>query len=151
MPPPSLLEQHIAQAIAAADGWIGFDQFMQLALYQPGLGYYSGGLPKIGTMPEGGSDFVTAPEMSPLFGEVLAVQVAQALEDHPGVKLVVYPKQGKKNDKSKVYQVRRGDSISSIAARFQVAINDVMRWNQLDKGDYLKPGQELTLFVKNNS
>lgn len=50
-----------------------------------------------------------------------------------------------------VYQVRRGDSISSIAARFQVAINDVMRWNQLDKGDYLKPGQELTLFVKNNS
>ena len=77
MPPPSLLEQHIAQAIAAANGWIGFDQFMQLALYQPGLGYYSGGLPKIGTMPEGGSDFVTAPEMSPLFGEVLAVQVAQ--------------------------------------------------------------------------
>ncbi len=69
----------------------------------------------------------------------------------PGMKLVVYPKQGKKNDKSMVYQVRRGDSISSIAARFQVAINDVMRWNQLDKGDYLKPGQELTLFVKNNS
>ena len=57
----------------------------------------------------------------------------------PGMKLVVYPKQGKKNDKSMVYQVRRGDSISSIAARFQVAINDVMRWNQLDKGDYLKP------------
>ena len=69
----------------------------------------------------------------------------------PGMKLVVYPKQGKKSDKSMVYQVRRGDSISSIAARFQVAINDVMRWNQLDKGDYLKPGQELTLFVKNNS
>lgn len=83
MPPPSLLEQHIAQVITAANGWIGFDQFMQLALYQPGLGYYSGGLPKIGTMPEGGSDFVTAPEMSPLFGEVLAVQVAQALE-HTG-------------------------------------------------------------------
>ena len=38
MPPPSLLEQHIAQVIAAANGWIGFDQFMQLALYQPGLG-----------------------------------------------------------------------------------------------------------------
>ncbi|WP_042011055.1 lytic transglycosylase [Aeromonas fluvialis] len=69
----------------------------------------------------------------------------------PGMKLVVYPKQGKKSDKPMVYQVRRGDSISSIAARFQVAINDVMRWNQLDKGDYLKPGQELTLFVKNNS
>lgn len=68
----------------------------------------------------------------------------------PGMDLVVYPKQGKSN-KSVVYQVRRGDSLSSIAARFQVAINDVMRWNQLDKGDYLKPGQELTLFVNNNS
>ncbi len=65
--------------------------------------------------------------------------------------LVVYPKQGKSSNKSVVYQVRRGDSLSSIAARFQVAINDVMRWNQLDKGDYLKPGQELTLFVNNNS
>ncbi|HEH9416604.1 TPA: LysM peptidoglycan-binding domain-containing protein [Aeromonas sobria] len=69
----------------------------------------------------------------------------------PGMKLVVYTKPGKKSGKSMVYQVRRGDSVSSIAARFQVAINDVMRWNQLDKGEYLKPGQELTLFVKNNS
>ncbi|PJG59005.1 lytic transglycosylase [Aeromonas cavernicola] len=68
----------------------------------------------------------------------------------PGMKLVVYsPK--RKSNQSMVYQVKRGDSISSIAARFQVAINDVMRWNQLDKTDYLKPGQELTLFVKNNS
>ena len=69
----------------------------------------------------------------------------------PGMKLVVWPKQGKGSNKSMVYQVRRGDSLSSIAARFQVAVNDVMRWNQLGKSDYLKPGQELTLFVKNNS
>lgn len=69
----------------------------------------------------------------------------------PGMKLVVWPKQGKSSNKSMVYQVRRGDSLSSIAARFQVAVNDVMRWNQLGKSDYLKPGQELTLFVKNNS
>ena len=69
----------------------------------------------------------------------------------PGMKLVVYAKQGSTRSKSMVYQVRRGDSVASIAARFQVAINDVMRWNQLDKGDYIKPGQELTLFVKNNS
>ena len=69
----------------------------------------------------------------------------------PGMQLVVYPKGGKQNGKSMVYQVRRGDSISSIAARFQVAINDVMRCNQLDTGDYLKPGQEITMFVKNNS
>lgn len=69
----------------------------------------------------------------------------------PGMKLVVWPKQGKGSNKSMVYQVRRGDSLSSIAARFQVAVNDVMRWNQLGKSDALKPGQELTLFVKNNS
>ncbi|HDZ8833492.1 LysM peptidoglycan-binding domain-containing protein [Aeromonas dhakensis] len=69
----------------------------------------------------------------------------------PGMKLVVWPKQGKGGNKSMVYQVRRGDSLSSIAARFQVAVMDVMRWNQLGKSDYLKPGQELTLFVKNNS
>ena len=69
----------------------------------------------------------------------------------PGMKLVVWPKQGKSSNKSMVYQVRRGDSLSSIAARFQVAVMDVMRWNQLGKSDYLKPGQELTLFVKNNS
>ena len=69
----------------------------------------------------------------------------------PGMKLVVWPKQGKGSNKSMVYQVRRGDSLSSIAARFQVGVNDVIRWNQLGKSDYLKPGQELTLFVKNNS
>ena len=77
---PSPLPTLIAKAIAEAGGWVGFDRFMQMALYQPGLGYYSGGLPKIGAMPEGGSDFVTAPELSPLFGEMLAVQVAEALE-----------------------------------------------------------------------
>lgn len=48
------------------------------------------------------------------------------------------------------YQVGRGDSLPSIAARFQVAAMDVMRWNQPGKGDDLKPAQELTLFVKNN-
>jgi len=55
-------------------GWIGFDRFMDLALFAPGLGYYSGGAHKFG--PDG--DFVTAPEISPLFGKTLARQVAQA-------------------------------------------------------------------------
>ena len=67
--PPSLttaLQAHIAQAIAAAGGWIGFDRFMALALYTPGLGYYAGDLPKFGTLPSSGSEFVTAPEMTPL-------------------------------------------------------------------------------------
>ena len=70
---------HITQAIAAAGGWLGFDRFMALALYTPGLGYYANDSTKFGAMPGSGSDFVTAPELSPLFGQTLAVQVAQAL------------------------------------------------------------------------
>ena len=82
------LNQHIAQAIAARKGWIGFDEFMALALYAPGLGYYANESAKFGSLPDtmrsgervAGSDFVTAPEMTPLFGQTLAVQVAQALQ-----------------------------------------------------------------------
>ena len=65
--------------IAAAGGWLPFDRFMAMALYEPGLGYYTGGRRKFGRMPDEGSDFVTAPEMSPLFGRTLARQVAQAM------------------------------------------------------------------------
>ncbi|WP_227001437.1 class I SAM-dependent methyltransferase [Pulveribacter suum] len=53
---------------------------MQLALYAPGLGYYARESPKFGTMPHSGSDFVTAPELSPVFGQLLARQVGQALQ-----------------------------------------------------------------------
>ncbi|MBP9906785.1 MAG: SAM-dependent methyltransferase [Rhodoferax sp.] len=84
----SELQQVLCGALAAGDGWLGFDSFMHLALYAPGLGYYAHGSAKFGTMPyavhEGervpGSDFVTAPELSPLFGWALAQQVAQALQ-----------------------------------------------------------------------
>ncbi len=82
------LEAHIAQAIAHKGGWIGFDAFMALALYTPGLGYYANDSAKFGTLPYAmhqgervaGSDFVTAPELTPLFGQTLAAQVAQALQ-----------------------------------------------------------------------
>jgi SAM-dependent MidA family methyltransferase len=78
------LHAHIAKAIGAAGGWIGFDHFMALALYTPGLGYYANDSLKFGLMPTGvkggGSDFVTAPELSPRFGQTLARQVAQALQ-----------------------------------------------------------------------
>ena len=73
------LHRHIAQAIADAGGWLGFDRFMELALYTPGLGYYANDSTKFGAMPESGSDFVTAPELTPLFGQTLAVQVGEAL------------------------------------------------------------------------
>ena len=65
----------IQQEIKKAGGWIDFSQFMQLALYAPQLGYYSAGNQKFGT----GGDFVTAPEISELFGQTLAQQVAQIL------------------------------------------------------------------------
>jgi len=74
------LKAQIQQQIQNAGGWIGFDAFMAMALYTPGLGYYAHGSTKFGALPQSGSDFVTAPEMSPLFGQALARQVAQVLE-----------------------------------------------------------------------
>ncbi|MBQ0930004.1 SAM-dependent methyltransferase [Ideonella sp. 4Y16] len=76
----SALAARIRAAIAEAGGWLPFDRFMALALYEPGLGYYTSARRKFGLMPDSGSDFVTAPELSPLFGRALAAQVAQALE-----------------------------------------------------------------------
>ncbi len=73
------LVQHIAQQIRDAGGWIGFDRYMDLALYAPGLGYYAAGARKFGDSSTGG-DFVTAPEISPLFAQALAAQVAQVFE-----------------------------------------------------------------------
>jgi SAM-dependent MidA family methyltransferase len=73
------LAQRIRAAIAAEGGWLPFDRYMAMALYEPGLGYYAHGGRKFGAMPASGSDFITAPEMSPLFGRALAVQVQQAL------------------------------------------------------------------------
>jgi SAM-dependent MidA family methyltransferase len=70
----------VHKAILAAQGWLPFDQFMALVLYEPSLGYYANQQPKFGAMPQSGSDFVTAPELSPLFGATLAQQVAEALK-----------------------------------------------------------------------
>lgn len=66
----------IAEAIEAAGGWIGFDRYMQYVLYEPGLGYYSGGSTKFGAA----GDFVTAPELS----DALARAVVEALAEPLG-------------------------------------------------------------------
>lgn len=83
LPPPSAdalahsqsLVQTIRQEIAAGGGWISFARYMELALYAPALGYYAAGARKFGAA----GDFVTAPEMTPLFGQALAGQVAQVM------------------------------------------------------------------------
>ncbi len=71
----------IRAEIDRAGGWTPFSRFMELALYAPGLGYYSAGAAKIGRHPDSGSDFVTAPEMTPLFARALARPVAEVLAE----------------------------------------------------------------------
>jgi SAM-dependent MidA family methyltransferase len=70
----------IQNKIRDNNGWLSFADFMHAALYTPGLGYYSGGAKKFGL----GGDFVTAPEISVLFGQTLANQVAQVLAESHG-------------------------------------------------------------------
>ena len=75
-----LLAERLREVIRAAGGWISFADFMQQILYMPGYGYYSAGALKFG---EGG-DFVTAPEISPLFSQCVAGQIAQVLRASGG-------------------------------------------------------------------
>ena len=70
----------IHREIAAASGSIPFSRFMELCLYAPGLGYYSAGHRKFGP----GGDFVTAPEVSPLFGRCLARSCGEVLQSLGG-------------------------------------------------------------------
>jgi len=66
----------IGAEIDAAGNWISFARYMELALHEPGLGYYAGGARKFGA----DGDFTTAPELSPLFGRTLARQVGELLQ-----------------------------------------------------------------------
>ncbi len=83
LPPPDEFSQHlmnrlralIRDEIMAAGGHISFSRYMELALYAPGLGYYSAGRQKFGAA----GDFLTAPEISPLFSRCLARQCAQLI------------------------------------------------------------------------
>lgn len=80
--PDTFLQRHsqtlthlIHDAVRERGGWIGFDHYMQMALYQPGLGYYTAGSERFG--PNG--DFVTAPMLGQLFAASLASQCAEIL------------------------------------------------------------------------
>jgi SAM-dependent MidA family methyltransferase len=95
-PPPEAathsrkLAEHIATAILDEGGWIPFSRYMDLALYAPGLGYYSAGSRKFG----GEGDFVTAPEISPMFARCLAMQAQQVLDRTQGDILELGPGSG---------------------------------------------------------
>jgi SAM-dependent MidA family methyltransferase len=73
----TLARAHLTSEINAAGGWLSFERFMDLALYAPGLGYYSGGARKLGA----DGDFTTAPEVSRLFGACVAAQCAEILSE----------------------------------------------------------------------
>ena len=66
------LAARIEAELRAGDNWMSFARYMEMALYEPGLGYYAAGSAKLGA----GGDFVTAPELTPLFGRALARQIA---------------------------------------------------------------------------
>ncbi len=88
LPPPTAeeqalsarLQQRIRAEIAAAGGAISFARFMDLALYAPGLGYYTAGKTKFGAA----GDFTTAPELGSLFARCLARQCQAILAELGG-------------------------------------------------------------------
>ena len=92
LPPPSLEARlhgeqvlaHITAAIDEAGGWISFADYMGVVLYAPGLGYYSAGARKFGAA----GDFVTAPELTPLFGVALATAAADVIDRLPDGDLI---------------------------------------------------------------
>ena len=81
----------LRSAIAKAGGWLSFARFMERALYAPGLGYYAAGARKFGA----DGDFVTAPEISSLFGQTLAISIAEVLQQTGGGVLELGPGSGK--------------------------------------------------------
>ncbi|MBU3548480.1 class I SAM-dependent methyltransferase [Polynucleobacter sp. P1-05-14] len=72
----ALLKGKIASQIALKGGWLPFSRYMEMALYEPGMGYYSAGAHKLGA----GGDFTTAPELSPLFGAAICSTLLPVLE-----------------------------------------------------------------------
>jgi SAM-dependent MidA family methyltransferase len=98
LPPPGAdaashsqrVAEHIAETIAAEGDWIPFSRYMELALYAPGLGYYAAGTRKFGA--EG--DFITSPEISPMFARCLALQAGQVLKSVGGAILELGPGSG---------------------------------------------------------
>jgi SAM-dependent MidA family methyltransferase len=134
LPEPPEELKHLSAELAncirnkiAADGPIPFSQYMEMALYEPGLGYYSAGLQKFGA----GGDFVTAPQLGNVFARCLANQVAQI-----GAMLPAYE------------IVEAGAGSGMLAADLLKALQDRQppaRYRILERSAYLRQVQKETL------
>ncbi|MEW8506493.1 MAG: class I SAM-dependent methyltransferase [Candidatus Thiodiazotropha sp.] len=80
------LMRQIRRTIEKANGALPFDRFMEMALYAPGLGYYVAGSRKFGEQ----GDFITSPEVSPLFAQCLARQVEPVLQEVEGGEILEF-------------------------------------------------------------
>ncbi|MEO8297931.1 MAG: SAM-dependent methyltransferase [Burkholderiales bacterium] len=122
----------IGREIAARGGWLGFEPYMALALYAPGLGYYARDARQFGSLPQAGSDFITAPELSPLFGRALARQVAQALAA---------------SGTREVWEFGAGSG--ALAAELMLALGDTIdRYTIVDLSATLRQRQQATVHTR---
>src|SRR5688572_13593925 len=124
----------ISEEIAARGGWISFARYMELALHEPGLGYYAGGARKFGAH----GDFVTAPELSSLFGRTLARQLrefprileigagsgalAGTLLDELGCEYLILETSTELRDRQRMRLGDRVRFLDSLPARFSGAV-----------------------------
>jgi SAM-dependent MidA family methyltransferase len=107
----------IAACLRTAGGWLSFADYMEMALHLPGLGYYAGGSHKFGK--EG--DFVTAPELTPLFGQTLAQQVAQVLGAvPPAPSLPTVLEVGAGSGKLAADLLAALESLNALPARYEI-------------------------------
>jgi SAM-dependent MidA family methyltransferase len=114
----------ICEDIVRAGGAISFSRYMELALYAPGLGYYSGGAAKLG--PAG--DFVTAPELSPLFGRCIARQALEVIEALGGGEVL-----------------ELGGGSGALAAAALEESGGRLAWNMLEPSPELRARQQARL------
>lgn len=128
------LSRLVQQKINQSSGWINFAEYMLMALYTPNLGYYSGGSQKFGNINHGGGDFVTAPEMTPLFAQALARQASQVLQETQGNILEL------------------GAGTGKLAADILLALHAIgqqpKQYYILEVSDHLRSVQEETLLAK---
>lgn len=106
------LIESIRARIAESGGWLPFSEYMELALYAPGLGYYAGGAAKLGAA----GDFITAPELTPLFGRALARQLVEVLAETGGDVLEL----GAGSGRLALDLLRELEALESLPARYLI-------------------------------